>query len=167
MTLREKVPVVYDDTMAVDQRFIYIQMEDSNYEKHCVLHLDIHPLSLLPSFNVYPEEGSICQTIYRISNYKFTKYLVCPLLNKRRTYFVVYGRFYYSWMDVKHTCTLLGATMPYIISKWDNDLLTKLLLRSSQLSAKKFTHAHCRHFDSICGTFIGLTGNNVSEKCEV
>ena len=167
MTLNSSAPVIYYDTMAVDQRFIYLKIEDRLYQDDCALQLKIDPESHLPSFSFLPEEDPICETVYRLLQNHISEYVVCPLLNKRKTYFVVYGRFYYSWMDNKNICTLLGATMPSSISRWDSDLLRTLLLRSSQLSSKILTHANCRHFDPICGTFIGLKLSEVSKKVKL
>ena len=162
MTLNSSVPVNYYDTMAVDQRFIYLKLEENLDQKDCALQLKVDPLSHLQSFTLFPEEGPICKTTYILSKTTFVQHLVCPLLKKRKTYFVVYGKFYHSWMENKNTCTLLGATLPSIISTWDSDQLNKLLLRSSKLSLKIVSHAHCRQFDPICGTFIGLKRTDVS-----
>ena len=164
MTLKEMVPVIYDDSMVVDQRFIYLKLEDNCSRKKCTLKLGIDPLSTLPQFSLFPDEGNICQIGYKFLGTHVIEHLECPLLNKRKTYFVVYGRFDTSWIDTKNTCRLLGATLPSILSWRDSDLLSKLLLRSSKLSSSSYTHARCRHFDPICGIFIGLKGNKVCKN---
>ena len=99
---------------------------------------NIDPLSHLhvASMTLNPIQGSLCGLVYRFSNGNITEHFDCLFSSNMKTYFVVYGSFYQSWVDMKNMCTLLGATMPSVISRWHSDLLGTLLLRSSQLSSQ-------------------------------
>ena len=154
MTLADEVQMVYEDVMATEQRFINLAIADTDLQKNCSLELNINPLTIRPTYSPAYWKGKVCHIESTV--------LKCPLINQSRTFFVVYGSFMKSWSDVKTICNILGASMPYVISRRDSIFLRKLLLRSSKIYSLKTSPPHCRHFDPICGIFIGLDNTKVS-----
>ena len=153
MTLADEVQMVYEDVMATEQRFINLAIADKDLQKNCSLELNINPLTIRPTYSPAYWKGKVC--------YIESTVLKCPLINQSRTFFVVYGSFMKSWTDVKTICNILGASMPYVISRRDSIFLRKLLLRSSKIYTLKTSPSHCRHFDPICGIYLGLNNTKV------